>query len=182
MSSNYRAICLSHDPGIVIGPDLTYDEANALKDRTRFEGHEHCDLVIGRYSYPLIEAACPGIQLPGPSGCKNRHSDVKWIDRDWLRLLATAGPDAHPEAVGALSERGCWPLERVHRLRIELDLPEPSVKDEATGARATIATVTPSELHDAIRTLARVDRKWWDGELRHMARLEGRADVIGRRS
>jgi hypothetical protein len=120
VSSTYNAICLSHDPGILIGPDLTYDEANGLNVRARFGGHERCDLVAGRYSYPLIEVACLGIQLPGPTGCKAYHSNVKWIDRDWLRLLATAGPDVHPEAMRALSEHGCWPLERVHRLRVEL--------------------------------------------------------------
>jgi hypothetical protein len=120
MSSTYNAICLSHDPGIVIGHDFTYEEANSLSSRDRLTGHETCDIAIGRYSYPLIEVACLGIQLPGPTGCKGYHSSVKWIDRDWLRLLATAGPDAHPEAMRALSAHGCWPLERVHRLRVEL--------------------------------------------------------------
>lgn len=124
MSSDYYPICLNHDPGIVIDHDFTYEEANSLSTRDRLSGHENCDIVIGRYSAPLVEVACLGRQLAGPTGCKAYHIKAMWIDRDWLRLLATAGPDAHPGAMGALSERGCWPLERVHRLRVELDMPE----------------------------------------------------------
>lgn len=131
MSSTYHPICLSHDPGTVLGQELTRDEANAIRSRDRFKGHEHCDLAIGRYSYPLIEVACLGGQLPGPTGCKSRHLSITWIDRDWLCLLATAGPGAHPEAMRALSERGCWPLERLGRLREELGLPNLPTAGEA---------------------------------------------------
>lgn len=125
MSSTYSPICLSHDPGIVLAPELTYAEANSLNGRDRLEGHEHCDIVIGRFSYPLIEVACLGRQLPGPSGCKGHHGGPQWIDRDWLRLLlaATTPPSAvHPEVLRPLL-RGCWPLERLGRLRNELGLP-----------------------------------------------------------
>lgn len=126
MSSNYRAICLSHDPGLVIDHDYTHGEAKSLTIRDRLEGHEHCDIVLGRYSYPLIEVACLGRQLPEPTGCKSYHSSPEWIDRDWLRLLAaaTAPPNAvDPEVLRPLI-RGCWPLERLRRLRGELGMPE----------------------------------------------------------
>jgi hypothetical protein len=131
VSSTYNAICLSHDPGIVLGPDFTYEEANSLKSRDRLTGHETCDIVIGRYSYPLVEAACLGRQLPGPTGCKGYHSGVEWIDRDWLRLLAAATTPPNsvdPELLRPLVQ-GCWPLERLHRLRGELQLP--ATKDPA---------------------------------------------------
>lgn len=125
MSSRYSPICLSHDPGIILDPEFTYAEANALNSRDRFDGHETCDIVIGRFSYPLIEVACLGSQLPGPTGCKNTHRSPEWIDRGWLRLLfaATTPPNAvHPEVLRPLVG-GCWPLERLSRLRNELGLP-----------------------------------------------------------
>lgn len=50
---------------------------------------------------------------------------------------------------------------------------------ETEAARAVIAKVTESELHDAIRTLARRDPAWWRTELARMARIEGRADILG---
>lgn len=126
MSSTYSPICLSHDPGIILGPDLTYDEANGLSSRDRLDGHESCDIVIGRFSYPLVEVACLGDQLRWPIGCKGHHGVPQWIDRDWLRLLfaATTPPNAvHPEVLRPLV-RGCWPLDRLYRLRAELGLPE----------------------------------------------------------
>lgn len=53
--------------------------------------------------------------------------------------------------------------------------------DPAADAHAVVQAVTRAQLHDAIRTLARMDRPWWDGELRRMARLEGRTSFLGGR-
>lgn len=53
--------------------------------------------------------------------------------------------------------------------------------DPAAEAHAVVQAVTRQQLHDAIRTLARTDRPWWDGELRRMARLEGRTSFLGGR-
>jgi hypothetical protein len=50
---------------------------------------------------------------------------------------------------------------------------------QARDPRAVVQSVTRTELHDAIRTLARTDPAWWRGELNHMARMAGRKDVLG---
>jgi hypothetical protein len=121
VSSTYSAICLSHDPALIIGPDLTYDEASRLDSRGRLDGHQHCDIAIGRFSYPLIEVGCLGRQLPGPSGCRKQHGGIEWIDSNWLRLLHTARPHVGPELLRRHTF-GCWPAERLDRLRQELGL------------------------------------------------------------
>lgn len=51
--------------------------------------------------------------------------------------------------------------------------------DPAADAHAVIQAVTRQQLHDAIRTLARIDPSWWDSELRRMARREGRTSLLG---
>jgi hypothetical protein len=53
--------------------------------------------------------------------------------------------------------------------------------DPVVEAHAVVQSVTRAQLHDAIRTLARIDQPWWDGELRRMARLEGRTSFLGGR-
>lgn len=65
------------------------------------------------------------------------------------------------------------------------DCPQPDAastlleRDPRAAARDTVGAVTREQLHDAIRTLARMDRPWWDGELRRMARLEGHTSLLG---
>lgn len=136
MSSTYRPICLNHNPAIVLDPELTYDEAKTLGTRDRFQGHEQCDLVIGRYSYPMVEVACLGRDFPGPTGCKSYHGGIQWTDRSWLRLLLAAAPSIDAELLRPLFA-GCWPLERLERLRVELDLPaQPDTDDNDTGLTA----------------------------------------------
>lgn len=124
MSSNYHPICLSHDRALVIDKNLSYDEAKAFADRDSLDGHQRCDIVVGRFSYPLIEVACLGRQLPGPTGCKSRHGSIEWIDSDWLRLLYAATPHVDTDVLRRHAF-GCWTPERLHRLRDELGLPEP---------------------------------------------------------
>jgi hypothetical protein len=128
MSSNYRAICTSHTPALVIDHDYTYDEANNLTTRDSLGDHTDCDVVIGRYSYPLVEAACLGRQLPGPSGCKGYHAGPHWVDVAWLRLLtaATTAPNTvDPALLRRISAHGCWTPERMTSLRGELGMPDP---------------------------------------------------------
>lgn len=122
MSSIYRPICLNHDPAIVIDHDLNLEGANGFASRDRIEGHEHCDIVMGRYSYPLIEVGCLGMQLPGPAGCQAAHRGIQWIDRDWLRLLtaATTPPNVIDPAVLRPLHGGCWTPQRLQRLSAEL--------------------------------------------------------------
>lgn len=129
MSSNYYVICVSHDPAIVI--DIDYrTPAEVLAAAAGKGGHEQlrqhltCDLVVGRYSYPLIEASCPG----GPS-CPGRHRyDVRdWTDAGWLRLLHAAY--LRDDDLTAMGLRRCWTRDRVLRLAAELGI-APSTPEE----------------------------------------------------
>jgi hypothetical protein len=128
VSSSYYALCVSHTPAITISADLGRADADHLTTRDRFTGHDHCDIVIERVSGAPVEMACPGTQLPGPTGCKGRHRDVEWIDVAWLRLLAaatTAPNTVDPELLRGVSAHGCWTPERMTSLRAELGMPEP---------------------------------------------------------
>jgi hypothetical protein len=126
VSSTYHPICLSHDPGNVLGQELTSREVPGFT-RADVPGHANCDIVIGRWSGGLCELACLGKQIDGPTACKTRHHrDAQWIDSDWLRLLAaaTTPPNVIDDKVLWPIVARCWPLERVGRLWEELGLPE----------------------------------------------------------
>lgn len=114
MSSIYRLICLSHDPGIELdtewqsGQDGRSVAETALRQPGRAESeeirnHDNCDLVIGRYSASLVEVG----YLP-------YNTNVHWVDVEWLRVLAVASE-------GTPFPRG-WSAERVRRLRPYLNL------------------------------------------------------------
>lgn len=118
MSSMYRLICLSHDPGLTLDTEW-HSGANGRaaaeldlrqpQDSAHEEVRQHarCDLVIGRFSYPLIEVG----YLP-------YNTNVHWIDVEWVRALATL-------ATSGLADlrmpRG-WTPERLIRLRSELGI------------------------------------------------------------
>jgi len=141
VSSAYRILCLTHDPATdIAGPDVddgwTQPEPAlaAIADRTHAltAPHAGCDLLLGRYSYPLVEVACPrsvlGFTAQGPS-CF--HSGPKWVDVAWLRLLwhAAQWPYVSISFTAATEEAGrlCWTPARVHRLRYEIgaiEIPE----------------------------------------------------------
>lgn len=53
MSSTYRILCVSHDPALTTGSDYNSPEAAEAAIRLGVNGHPTCDLLIGRYSYPL---------------------------------------------------------------------------------------------------------------------------------
>ena len=120
MSSAYRILCLSHDPAIDASPDASSLGAAWYAYVEARHAHPHCDLVIGRYSYPLVEVFCPT-----NSGGSHVHSVTMSIDARWLRLLLAASTAA-PGTALALAIEGlprCWTIERVKRLAIELDGP-----------------------------------------------------------
>lgn len=94
MSSTYRVICLSHDPGLTVPDPETQDHAliemwlrrgSAVRDQ-RLPGHGRCDLVAGRFSYPMIEVFCPG-GTPDPR--RPRHGAGEVLPR--RRLGADRG-------------------------------------------------------------------------------------------
>lgn len=149
MSSTYRILCLSHDPAIdvggewhssedgrIIAPVMAVDPAGAQP----VAFHAGCDLVVGRYSYPLVEVCCPAGRF---------HSRPEWIDADWLRLLwhARQAPEGSPlRDAAAGSAMACWPPDRLGKLRRELgieDTPEPEapVLFDVEALAAAIARV-----------------------------------------
>lgn len=134
MSSNYSVLCLSHDPAIIVhDPGYNRPEQAEAAIRDGIDGHADCDLMIGRYSYPLIEIGCPAAlgrpkHRPGVVTCC--HGSTVWIDRDWLWILAAAYQSPDPGMRAAI-EKGrsqqCLPWERLRRLRVELSI---TVKEE----------------------------------------------------
>lgn len=124
MSSNYRVLCLSHDPAIIARDhDFNRPEQAEAAIRDGIEGHEHCDLAIGRYSYPLVEFGCPATR---DQSTKPRciHSITMWTEKGWLLLLAAAYQSDDPEVRQAAADgrHHCLPWERLQRLRVELDI------------------------------------------------------------
>ncbi|HET9889684.1 MAG TPA: hypothetical protein VFQ42_04215 [Mycobacterium sp.] len=132
MSSVYRLICLSHDPGLELdtewhsGSDGRRTAEEVLRQLVhggvrpaRGEGqdelldHAGCDLVIGEYSSPLVEVG----YLP-------YNTNVHWIDIEWVRVLA-ASVILHDRQGNQIPPfpRG-WTAERVRRLVPHLRMPE----------------------------------------------------------
>lgn len=120
MSSDYYVLCLSHDPALVIDRDYGTPEA-ALRAASRpdlFEGHTGCDLLAGRYSAPLIEAACPGT----PNCRSHGLAYDTWTEAGWLRLLHAAY--TRGDDVSGYRLPTCWTRDRVLRLGSELGITE----------------------------------------------------------
>ena len=136
MSSVYRVLCLSHDPAITTEAEYGRPESAVAAIASGIDGHSDCDLLIGRYSYPLIEAGCPPTTGPERTGrhCCYPHSITEWVDVAWLRILAAvhqSGTD-QMRALASETRLAHWPWERLRRLRDELsiDVNEPAAKAE----------------------------------------------------
>lgn len=127
MSSTYGVLCLSHDPAITAAYDYGSHENAAQAIAEGIEDHEHCDLLIGRYSAALVEAGCPRSK-DQPANLRCCHGGTVWADADVLRLLAAAY-QSQDEAVRSATKRfefRCWSPERLRKLRRELGIDEPS--------------------------------------------------------
>ena len=132
MSSTYKILCLSHDPAIVLGwPEFQSGQGGHLTSveavQRGVEGHPGCDLLVGRYSSPLIEVCCPSpASGPKPAGVRCCHSQAQWVDADWLRLAALAYEEPDGSQFRKAVERvaPCWTKVRLCRLRAELGLDE----------------------------------------------------------
>jgi hypothetical protein len=130
MSTVWRALCLAHDPLILVdlvngGSEVKRWELAVEVLPTVRSAHPHCDLVLGGFSYPLMRVVCPG---DGP-GCA--HTDPTQFDAETLRLAltapraASATDDPAHQALGAahdawLRRNRCWTKDRLERLAPEL--------------------------------------------------------------
>ncbi|MFI7890864.1 hypothetical protein ACIFUY_06325 [Streptomyces sp. CACIS-1.16CA] len=122
MSRTYRVLCLSHDPAIVIERDWHRPEGAEEAVAAGIDGHPLCDLIIGAFSYPLVEVGCPASRHQ-PTKLPCCHGGTSWVDRDWLRVLAAGYQTTDPlvEAAVKKAYTTCWPWDRLLRLRDELD-------------------------------------------------------------
>jgi hypothetical protein len=135
VSSTYNILCVSHDPAILIETDE--QKPAVVIERVLgagVPGHPGCDLMVGRYSYPLIELCCVGF----PFNAVNRphpgwHRDPEWAEAGLLRvaavsLLRFAGKD--PAMDKALLQLPmCWTRPRLVSLRDELQISLIEVSD-----------------------------------------------------
>jgi hypothetical protein len=121
MSSIYRLLCLSHDPAIEIDTEHEWHSGNEGRKRVEeaaIEGnewHPNCDLLIGRYSYPLVEIGCPSSSHSTPF----QHNGTKWIDATWAALVIIASESnlILPHTI----VNSCWKPDRVKKLKIHLE-------------------------------------------------------------
>lgn len=135
MSSTYRILCLSHDPAVEAG-EYTSPEAAEAAIRDGLGQHQGCDLLIGRYSYPLVEVGCPGRQgaATRERGCGSYHVHTEWIDSGWLLVLAHARHAAAlPKEIVRHTDLSCWTEQRIRRLREELGLELPPRVDDSSA-------------------------------------------------
>ncbi|MFI6594957.1 hypothetical protein ACIBHX_01845 [Nonomuraea sp. NPDC050536] len=132
MSSTYRILCLSHDPALTFGEFDSPGEAEAAI-RSGIDEHPRCDLLIGRYSYPLVEVGCPSsVGRDGATPDRHVvHSVTKWVDAVWLRILAAVHQSGTEQmrALTGESSLSCWQRDRLSRLRGELGL---DVREDAS--------------------------------------------------
>jgi hypothetical protein len=118
VSSRYTIICLTHDPAINESGsdwgDLESALGHVLLGTGPAEAHRSCDVVIGRWSYPLIEVYCPPTFNRPASACA--HSGVRDTPVGWLRLLhhSRINDDQTDRLVG--HDASCWTAARLDRL------------------------------------------------------------------
>jgi hypothetical protein len=133
VSSVYRVLCLSHDPATAITEvEYSRPEPAAADIASGIDGHQDCDLLIGRYSYPLVEVGCPPTSGPERAGRRRcyAHSVTEWVDVAWLRILAAVHQSGTEDMRNLAGETRLahWSWERLRRLRGELniDVSEPA--------------------------------------------------------
>lgn len=142
MSSIYRVLCLSHDPAITTEAEYGRPEQAAAAIAEGIVGHADCDLLIGRYSYPLVEVGCP--PTTGPERADRHrcslHSVTEWVDVAWLRILAAvyqSGDETDRGPARRLADEtrlAHWSRERLRRLRNELGIDAGAPADQSGEA------------------------------------------------
>lgn len=150
MSSTYGLICLNHEPAIEFGdresvydPEPMIAAAKYPADHEAASGHERCDLVVARYSYPIVEILCPG-KGERALGCR-WHDKPVGISDDHMRLLIAAYQSSDvPDWVTEPFSSRCWKRDRVLRLGPLLGLEPPSAHAEPKLHRLTVVPRGPS--------------------------------------
>jgi hypothetical protein len=119
VSSDYRLVCLSHNPGLGIGTEYVSPDEAVSALGTMLPDHGDCDVVLGRWSGALVELGCLGGRRPGHGSLY--HVVVLWTRAEWLALaLAVVQNGSHPESVVRVLERAtrdCWTVDRLTRMR-----------------------------------------------------------------
>jgi len=112
MSSSFELLCVSHTPAIGAAGELPTADDAARRIAAGLPEHPHCDLIIARRSGGLVEFGCP--PTAGRSG-RCYHSSVRWVDVEWLRLLAAGYqvPDVPVVADAVAQVPRCWTPARV---------------------------------------------------------------------
>lgn len=134
MSSDYDILCLSHDPAIRIETGHRDPASAVAKVQRGLPEHPGCDLMVGQFSYPLIELCCVGFETQVEADRRPHsgwHRDPIWADAGLLRIAALAWRDnpfansSQPEGCmgNALARLPmCWTRDRLLRLRFELGI------------------------------------------------------------
>lgn len=112
MSSTYNAICLSHTPPLEVCDWQANTPEEAL--HVAQDLHSECDVMVGRYSYPLIAVGCPRVEAHGIYHGK----DIKWMDTEWLLVASLAVEVEGFNMLKALEELpGCFSISTLGKLR-----------------------------------------------------------------
>lgn len=122
MSSTYQLICMNHDPGIVVWDDH-HQTFQPLEEKLKSDDpweHSGCDVVIGRFSYPLIEVGCPWSL--GKYAYRCEHAATMWTEASWLKLLFlhAVSPESSLSSLAPTVFKSiprCWTPGRVMKLR-----------------------------------------------------------------
>lgn len=112
MSSAYRFLCLAHDPAIEVGEsiqlrDVAVGLAERRDDAPELAEHRGCRLLVGRYSYPLVELYDPRTR--------------QWVDIDVIRLLIAARAAGVADAALTPFARRGWDTDTLARLSPHLE-------------------------------------------------------------
>jgi hypothetical protein len=109
---------MSHNPAVTIGSDMVIETAIRAwsSGDDRILDHENCDIMVGAFSYPLVRVGCFGTSMPN-SGCGSHHSEINWVDVEWLLLLSYVMlcDDETEELLSKFRFR-CWTPRRMDAL------------------------------------------------------------------
>jgi hypothetical protein len=130
VSSTYRGICLNHTPVLEFPVDSVYQSLPefvamlqhgkdlAIRDRTdtlEIVAHAGCDVVVGEYSYPLVDIYClPNLDHRHAQPERFSPTDLKYL---WFKLNSPHRSDRREaRRTMALLPTPCWGPDRLNML------------------------------------------------------------------